>query len=156
MTLPRSSLSTAVEMLIGIRSPSALTMYADLPMTGRPVFSVFCSAHSAPHRLDLNTSAQGRPIASLRDTPVIFSAARLNEVTRHPSSTVNTPSEMLSKIASVAVGIFVSGLCFFRLIGTLSHIGTRLRNTQHALSSTFKITRKKLNDVRHAVDLLYS
>jgi hypothetical protein len=34
-------------------------------------------------------------------TPVISSAARLNEVTTHSMSTVKTPSEMLSRIDSV-------------------------------------------------------
>jgi len=43
--------------------------------------------------------------------PVIRSAARLNEAIRHCGSTVKTPSEMLSRIASVDVpavyGIFL-------------------------------------------------
>jgi len=51
-----------------------------------------------------NTSAQGFPMASPRDMPVISSAARLNDVILHSPSTVNTPSEMLSRIASVDCG----------------------------------------------------
>jgi hypothetical protein len=49
-------------------------------------------------------------MASLREVLVIFSAARLNEVMRHSRSTVKTPSEMLSRMASVGVsgpGVFV-------------------------------------------------
>jgi len=53
--------------------------------------------------LERKTSEHRRPTASLRDTPVISSAARLNDVMRHSISTVNTPSEMLSRIASVGV-----------------------------------------------------
>jgi hypothetical protein len=53
--------------------------------------------------LERKTSEQRRPIASVRDTPVISSAARLNDVMRHIMSTVKTPSEMLSSIASVGV-----------------------------------------------------
>jgi hypothetical protein len=44
--------------------------------------------------------------------PVIFSAARLKEVMRHSESTVKTPSEMLSRMASVGVsnaGCFLFG-----------------------------------------------
>jgi hypothetical protein len=70
-------------------------------MTGFPLFSVRCRAHSASHILDLNTSEQSRPNASFRGIPVISSAARLKEVTRQFMSTVNTPSDMLSRIASV-------------------------------------------------------
>jgi len=69
-----------------------------------PVFRVRRSAHSASHMLERNTSGQSRPIASFRDIPVISSAARLNEVIRHSRSTVKTPSEILSRIASVGVG----------------------------------------------------
>jgi transcriptional regulator with XRE-family HTH domain len=55
-----------------------------------------------------------RPSASARDTPVIFSAARLNDVTRHASSTVNTPSEILSRMASVyGPGVSLSVCNFF-------------------------------------------
>ena len=50
-----------------------------------------------------STSEHRRPMASRRSTPVICSAARLNEVTRHCRSTVKTPSEMLSRMASVGV-----------------------------------------------------
>jgi len=57
--------------------------------------------------LDRNTSEQSRPMASLREIPVISSAARLNEVIRQSRSTVKTPSEILSKIAFVLV-VFVS------------------------------------------------
>jgi hypothetical protein len=42
-------------------------------------------------------------MASERDTPVIASAARLKDVMRHSRSTVNTPSEMLSRMSSVGV-----------------------------------------------------
>jgi hypothetical protein len=62
------------------------------------------------HMLERNTSEQNRPMASLREVFVIFSAARLNEVMRHSRSTVKTPSEMLSRMASVGVsgaGVFV-------------------------------------------------
>jgi hypothetical protein len=51
--------------------------------------------------LDRKTSEHRRPKASLRGTPVISSAARLNEVTRHSESTVKTPSEMLSRMVPV-------------------------------------------------------
>jgi hypothetical protein len=51
--------------------------------------------------LDRKTSEHRRPMASLRGTPVISSAARLNEVTRQSESTVKTPSEMLSRMVSV-------------------------------------------------------
>jgi hypothetical protein len=53
---------------------------------------------------DLNTSEQRLPIASLRGTPVIFSAAQLKDVMHHPASTVKTPSEMLSRMVSVSTG----------------------------------------------------
>jgi len=56
-----------------------------------------------PHMLDLNTSEQHCPIASLRGTPVISSAARLKNEMRQSGSTVKTPSEMLSRIASAGV-----------------------------------------------------
>jgi hypothetical protein len=51
--------------------------------------------------LDLKTSQQRRPIASLRFMPVMSSAARLNEVIFQSRSTVKTPSEMLSRIDAV-------------------------------------------------------
>ncbi len=40
-------------------------------------------------------------MASSLDIPVISAAARLKEVILHRESTVNTPSEMLSRTASV-------------------------------------------------------
>jgi len=97
----------------------------------RPVFSVFCRAQSAPHMLERKTSAQRRPSASLRGTPVIFSAARLNEVTRHSPSTVNTPSDMLSKIAFVAVGFSVAELWFFRFMADSWNQCTSARPRRH-------------------------
>jgi hypothetical protein len=102
-TVPSPSRITAVEMLIGIRSPSASTMNPDLPITGFPVLNVRLRAQSSPHMLERKTSEQSRPRASWRTIPVISSAARLNEVTRHARSMVKTPSEMLSRIASVGV-----------------------------------------------------
>jgi hypothetical protein len=51
--------------------------------------------------LERKTSEHRFPRASPRATPVISSAARLNDVMRHSGSTVKTPSEMLSKMASV-------------------------------------------------------
>ena len=81
-------------------------------MTGAPVLRVRRSAQWASHMLERNTSMQSRPIASRRGTPVISSAARLNEVMRHVSSTVKTPSEMLSRMAPVGAPIPVS----FRLV----------------------------------------
>ena len=89
---------------MGMRVPSASMMKPDRPITGLPVFRVRRSAHSASHMLERNTSGQSRPIASFRDIPVISSAARLNEVIRHSRSTVKTPSEILSRMASVGVG----------------------------------------------------
>jgi len=59
-----------------------------MPMIGLPVAKVCASAQSAPHRLERKTSEQRRPIASERFTPVISSAARLNEVTSHCLSNV--------------------------------------------------------------------
>jgi hypothetical protein len=51
--------------------------------------------------LERKTSEHRFPTASRRETPVIFSAARLNEVMRQSNPTVKTPSEMLSRMASV-------------------------------------------------------
>jgi len=51
--------------------------------------------------LDRKTSEHPFPRASPRRTPVISSAARLNEVILQSPSTVKTPSEMLSRMASV-------------------------------------------------------
>jgi hypothetical protein len=65
-----------------------------------PVSIVRRSAQSASHMLARKTSEQRLPIASHRVMLVISSAARLNDVMRHCGSTVNTPSEMLSMIAS--------------------------------------------------------
>ena len=72
-----------------------------MPTTGLPETSVWRSAQSDSHMLDRNTSEQNLPIASSRGMPVISSAARLKEVMRQSPSTVNTPSEMLSRMASV-------------------------------------------------------
>jgi hypothetical protein len=44
------------------------------------------------------TSQQRLPTASSRLTPVIRSAARLNDVIRHSRSTVKTPSLMESRM----------------------------------------------------------
>jgi hypothetical protein len=73
------------------------------------VFSEKTCAHSAPHILDRKTSKQRWP----RGTPVIASAARLKVAIRHAVSTVKTPSEMLSKMASVVVGMV--GIYLLRL-----------------------------------------
>ena len=100
--MPCSSRKRAVETLIGMRCPSALTMKAALLTTAAPVCMVCRRAHSASHMLARNTSEQRRPMASSRATPVICSAPRLKEVMRHSGSTVNTPSEMLSRMESVA------------------------------------------------------
>jgi hypothetical protein len=70
-------------------------------MMGAPVWSVRRSAQSVSHMLARNTSEQRRPRASVRPMPVMSSAARLNDVIRHSASTVNTPSEMLSRMMSV-------------------------------------------------------
>lgn len=102
-TTPEASRQTAVEMLTGTFSPSASTRNPVLPTTGLPVRSVSRKEHPGPHMLERNTSEHGRPTASARATPVISSAARLNEAIRHCASTVNTPSEMLSRMASVAL-----------------------------------------------------
>jgi len=98
---PARSRKTAVETLIGMRRPSALMMKPERPMIGFPVFIVRRKAQSASHMLERKTSEQKRPRASFRGIPVISSAARLNEVIRQFRSTVNTPSEMLSRTASV-------------------------------------------------------
>ena len=100
MTSPSSSYNTAVDTLTGIRSPLA-SIYPDLLFTGFPLFRVRCRAQSPSHMLDLNTSEQSRPNATLRGIPVISSAARLKEVTGQSGSTVNTPSEMVSSMAPV-------------------------------------------------------
>jgi hypothetical protein len=50
--------------------------------------------------LERNTSEHGFPMASLRRMPVMLSAARLNETMRQSASTVNTPSEILSRMVS--------------------------------------------------------
>jgi len=63
--------------------------------------------------LDLKTSEQKLPIASFRFTPVISSAARLKDVISQFSSTVNTPSEMLSKIAEVSCKFIVEAFWFY-------------------------------------------
>jgi hypothetical protein len=86
---------------MGTRSPSARTMKAERPTTGLPVANVVRRAQSVSQRLARNTSQQGRPIACSRRIPVIVSAARLKEVTRQPSSTVKTPSQMLSRMMEV-------------------------------------------------------
>ncbi|MPN13149.1 hypothetical protein SDC9_160469 [bioreactor metagenome] len=112
MTLPAALRRTAVDTLTGIFRPFRSMMNAGRLIRGRPDSSVRRSAQAASHMLDLNTSGQGRPIASLRSMPVMASAARLNEVTRHSRSTVKTPSEMLSRIASVdAAAEFSAGMC---------------------------------------------
>jgi hypothetical protein len=50
------------------------------------------------HTLLPKTSEHDRPIASSFDTPVIFSAALLNDVIVHSKSTVKTPSSILSNM----------------------------------------------------------
>ena len=98
-----------MDTLIGMRAPFAWMMNAALPMTRWPFSIVWRNAQSFPHMLQRNTSAQGRPRASARDTPVISSAARLKDVMRQSRSTVNTPSEMLSRIASVSASAVCGG-----------------------------------------------
>jgi hypothetical protein len=75
--------------------------------------------------LDRNTSEQRRPMASLRGMPVISSAARLKDVMRHSASTVKTPSEMLSRIASVGVvrAGFITFLDLFAMVINVNWIG---------------------------------
>ena len=83
ITFPFLSRKSAVEALIGIRLPSAVMIKADLLMTGSPDSMVRRNAQSTSHMLARNTSEQGCPTASCLGTPVISSAARLNEVIRH-------------------------------------------------------------------------
>ena len=77
--------------------------------------------HPVSHMLDRNTSEQSRPMASLRGIPVISSSARLKDVMRHSASTVKTPSEMLSRIASVGV-IRADFLPFFNLFAVVINV----------------------------------
>lgn len=110
-TRPSSRRSTAVETLMGIRLPLASMMYPDLPMTGRPVCSVCWRAQSAPHMLERNTSAHRRPMASARATPVISSAARLNDVTCQSRSSEHTVRDALED----GFGRREDGVCSARL-----------------------------------------
>ena len=87
-----------LETLIGIRSPSALRMWTAWFTTGPPVRWVPFRAHSVSQMLAQNTSQQFRPRASERSTPVIRSAAALNDVIRQSRSTVNTPSATESRM----------------------------------------------------------
>jgi hypothetical protein len=100
-----------------MRVPSELTMNVVLFMTAAPVSMVCLKAHSVSHMLARNTSEQRRPMAASRGMPVISSAARLNDETRHSPSTVKTPSEMLSRIESVAIpGSLGAGGVLLRLL----------------------------------------
>ena len=92
---PSSSLSISWSKMRVLQAIEPLSNQVDQKSRGRPTVKGIASA-AVPN-------APRRPIASLRDTPVITSAARLNDVMRHSLSTVNTPSEMLSKIASVGL-----------------------------------------------------
>jgi hypothetical protein len=76
---------------------------------GRPVDNVFFSAQAFSQMLVRNTSQQGRPVASIRRTRVIFSAARLKEVICQSRSTVKTPSLMESRIVSWWFGAIFAG-----------------------------------------------
>ena len=100
MTAPLASLSIAVDMRTGIRSPAALVMWAVAVTMGLPVASVPLRAHARSQMLARKTSRQGRPMASCLRTPVIRSAARLNVVIRQSGSTVKTPSLMESRMGS--------------------------------------------------------
>ena len=103
------------EMVTGTRRPSASRRSTAISMTGLPVLRVFRRAQSVSHMLERKTSEQNRPLASSREMPVIVSAARLNEVMRQSWSTVKTPSEMLSRMASVEAGATGLGLfCLFK------------------------------------------
>jgi hypothetical protein len=82
--------------------------------------------------LERKTSEQRRPMASVRDTPVMVSAARLKDEMRHSRSTVNTPSDMLSRMASVGVGavaLFLGGFIALRGAGLAG--GFVVRQTSH-------------------------
>jgi len=131
MMRPPSSLSKAVETLTGMRRPSPSTMKAERLMTGAPVRMVFLTAHSVSHMLARKTSEHGRPMASRRGIPVISSAARLNEVMRQAASTVNTPSEMLSRIAAVGASI-IGVVADFFLIPFCAPYIPRLRSAMQA------------------------
>ena len=91
--------------LMGTRSPSDRTMNTDRFTTGRPECMVDFSAHSASQIEARKTSQHGRPSASPCGTPVICSAARLNEVIRNPSSTVKTPSATESRMVATSSGV---------------------------------------------------
>ena len=77
--------------------------------TGLPVSIVYRRAHASPQMLALNTSWQGRPMASEREKPVISSAARLKQVMRPAASIVKTPSVMLPSTVSNLTGERLSG-----------------------------------------------
>jgi len=95
------ALRRAVDMLIGTRSPSELTMNMDWLTTGSPVSTVCLREQWLSQILALKTSQHCLPTASSFFMPVIFSAARLNDVIFHSESTVKTPSAMLSSIILV-------------------------------------------------------
>ncbi|OQA61780.1 MAG: hypothetical protein BWY39_02010 [Spirochaetes bacterium ADurb.Bin269] len=98
---PEESTSRAVDTLIGLRFPVPVMQKPLRSTRGFPVSRVRRRGHDDSHMFDLKTSKQFLPIASVRSTPVIRSAARLNEVIFQSLSTVNTPSEMLSRMFEV-------------------------------------------------------
>jgi hypothetical protein len=61
-------------------------------------------------------------MASLREMPVISSAARLKDMMRHSWSTVKTPSDMLSKMISVTLSGIGVDFGFFMRLGNEGHI----------------------------------
>ena len=104
-TLPCASRSSAVETLIGnvalagVRDDGGLVHDRG---AGRHGVSEGALGLAHAGTEDLGARA---PDGALAGTPPISSAALLNDEIRHSRSTANTPSEILSRIESVATGV---------------------------------------------------
>jgi hypothetical protein len=84
--------NTALLTLTGTARERRVSMRAGRSTTSRPVSIVSRIGQACSHRSAWKTSEHRLPKAISFGTPVIRSAARLNEVMRQLQSTVNTPS----------------------------------------------------------------
>ena len=78
--------------------PSRVRILTSSSRCSSPWSMLFRRKHECSQWVARKTRAQRLPMTSLRDQPVMRSAARLNEVIRPSWSTVKMPSGMLSKM----------------------------------------------------------
>ena len=90
--VPSSARRTALLTLMGTERPFFVRIRAGRSMTSCCVSSVSRMGHACSHRSQWKMSEHRRPSARSALTPVMRSAARLNDVTRQSQSTVKTPS----------------------------------------------------------------